>query len=47
MILPRISGAPNNAKENLDNVVALLEPASTAEKARQIAAEFMEYLDAV
>ncbi len=45
-ILPRVFGVPNNARENLDNVVALLDT-KTAERASTLANEFFEYLDSI
>jgi hypothetical protein len=44
-VLPRISGNPNNAKENMDAVVALLEDGRAADRASMLTSEFLEYLD--
>lgn len=44
LILSRISGNPNNARENVGAVIALLGDAKTSEKARAIANEFYEFL---
>ncbi|GAX84747.1 hypothetical protein CEUSTIGMA_g12169.t1 [Chlamydomonas eustigma] len=47
ILLPRVTGPPNNARSNLDNVIALLDDTRTAEKATKLAAEFFEYLDSI
>lgn len=46
LILPRILGSPTNAEAALFDVIALLD-APTAAKAEPLAAEFLEYLDAM
>lgn len=47
LVVSRIERTPNNARQNLDNVVALIEDTKTAEKARVLAAELFEYLDSL
>ena len=47
IVLPRVLGTPNDAKQNMDSVVALIEDARTAEKAEKLANEFIEYIDSM
>ena len=47
IVLPRVLGVPNNAKANMDNIVALFDDSKTAEKAEKLASEFIEFLDSM
>lgn len=44
-VLARVLGVPNNARQNLDNVVAWIDDSREAEKAAKLAAECVEYLE--
>jgi hypothetical protein len=47
IILPRVTGPPNNAQENMGAVVALIEDSRTAAEAQRLSGEFFEYLDSI
>lgn len=42
LVVSRIEGRPNDARENLGNVVAVIDDLRTAERARLLAAELFE-----
>ncbi|GIL72878.1 hypothetical protein Vretimale_4549 [Volvox reticuliferus] len=42
--LSRIEGPPNNVRQNLDNVIALIPEAKTASRAQELSADLYEYL---
>ncbi len=42
--LQRIEGPPNNARKNLDNVIALIPEARTATRVQELSADLYEYL---
>ena len=47
IVLPRVLGVPNNARSNMDNIVALFDDSKTAEKAEKLVNEFIEYIDSM
>ena len=47
IVLPRVLGVPNNARSNMDNIVALFDDSRTAEKAEKLVNEFIEYIDSM
>ena len=47
IVLPRVLGTPNNARANMDNIVALFDDSRTAEKAEKLANEFIEFIDSM
>ncbi len=47
LVLSRVLSTPNDARTNLDNVIALIDDTRTAEKATKLAAEFIEYIDSM
>ena len=47
IVLPRVLGTPNNARANMDSIVALFEDSRTAEKAEKLANEFIEFIDSM
>lgn len=42
--LARIEGPPNNVRQNLDNIIALVPDTKTASRAQQLSADLYEYL---
>lgn len=45
LVLSRVQGTPNNAQQNLNNVVALLDDSNTRSKAQKLAFEINDYLN--